>query len=478
MKEDYSNSNVKVNILTRRLPLLLVFLFSAVLQYGSGQEPDNPAEQFQEKYQQGRVMFLKGKELLRQRRLDEAITEFRHCITVFPRYADAHYYLAQIGYQQQDYTAAIQAIQTAEIHFAFLKKMEISMAQNEMEAAQVSNDKLQLYADYLYLHGNILFKLKQYEKAHRHYLEAIRQNPLHTNAYNNLINLHYMLENHSLAKEYLDQAEKAGISVLVPLKIEVLKANGQLENIKTWKIALKNGQVWTGEIVEQKGSIIVIHNDMGNLEFHRDGILSIEPILHEAAPAAEAPEEAEIENRSVPDTEKPAPPRARPPRLPRLSFKVSLSQFFPADTNYRELYGDSKPTAEIHLGYRIFGHLSLWIGYSSLSAQGVVPVVELEADSRQRLLLIELGYQRKIVKNLGIHLLAGLASIEYRETVANEELKDSTMGFRIGGDLVYHLDRSIYAGFQIGYLSASDTIGEKSLKLGGFNGGLVIGLQF
>lgn len=460
--------------LNRRIPLvtaifIFIFIFTADLYQGIGQEASNPEAQLKENYRQARAIFLKAKESFRQKSTDEAEAQFKHCTAVFPRYADAHYYLARIQYQRQDFMVALQAIQSAEIHFSFLKNLEISLAQNEIEAARIQDEKLKLYADYLYLHGNILFKTEQYEKAHRQYLETIRQNPLHAQAYNNLINLHYLLKNYPLAVEYLNQAEAAGVAVHTALKIEILKASGQMKDIEGWKIVLKNGQVWTGKIVSQEGSLIVIHNEMGNLEFHRDGIMSIEPLAGETPPPPEAQPSSPVE---------PVQAGPRLLRSARLFFQLNFNQSFPADQNYKELYGNNKFFVGLHIGYRVFRDLLLWLGYGSTTAKSTIPILELNSEAEQRFVSLELAYQLKLWKNLKFQLRLGIVPIQYKETVATDEIKESAVGFQVGGDLLYHLNRSIYAGVAIGFLSASDTIGEKSVKLGGLNAGLAIGLKF
>jgi tetratricopeptide (TPR) repeat protein len=397
--------------LTAIFIFIFIFIFTAGLYHGIAQEAAEAEARLKEDYRQARQIFLGAAEAFRQQSTDEAEAQFKECLARFPRYADAHYYLARIQYQRQDYTAALQSIQAAEIHFSFLKNLEISSTQDDIEAAGLQEKKLKLYADYLYLHGNILFKNEQYEKAHRQYLEAIRQNPLHARAYNNLINLHYLLKNYTLALDYLDQAEAAGVTINTPLKIEILKAQPPTP---------------------------------------------VEPV-QSVQPVQSAP---------------------RLQRSPRLFFQLNFNQSFPADRNYKELYGNNRFFVGLHLGYRVFRDLLLWLGYGSTTAKGVIPILELNSEAEQRFVSLELAYQLKLWKNLKCQFRAGLVPIQYKETVAFDEIKDSALGFQVGGDLLYHLNRSIYAGVAIGFLSASDTIGEKSVKLGGLNAGLALGLKF
>ena len=78
-------------------------------------------------------------------------------------------------------------------------------------------------ADYFYLHGNIFFKLKRYQEANEQYQEAIKIDPKHGNAYNNLANLYYIAKQYQKALDYLNLAEANGAKINPKFKKEVLK---------------------------------------------------------------------------------------------------------------------------------------------------------------------------------------------------------------------------------------------------------------
>ncbi len=78
-------------------------------------------------------------------------------------------------------------------------------------------------AEYFYLHGNILFRLKQYAGARDQYLETIKKNPKHRNAYNNLVNLYYVTRKPGKSLYYLELAAENGVPVDRRLKQAVLK---------------------------------------------------------------------------------------------------------------------------------------------------------------------------------------------------------------------------------------------------------------
>jgi tetratricopeptide (TPR) repeat protein len=79
-------------------------------------------------------------------------------------------------------------------------------------------------ADYFYLHGNIFFKIKRYKEAHEQYQEAIKINPKHGNAYNNLANLYYIAKQYQKALDCLNLAEAHGAKINPEFKKAILKA--------------------------------------------------------------------------------------------------------------------------------------------------------------------------------------------------------------------------------------------------------------
>lgn len=80
-------------------------------------------------------------------------------------------------------------------------------------------------AEYFYVHGNILFRLKRFAGARDQYLETVNRDPRHRNAYNNLVNLYFVTRKLKKSLYYLDMAEKNGVPVNPRLKQAVLNAS-------------------------------------------------------------------------------------------------------------------------------------------------------------------------------------------------------------------------------------------------------------
>jgi len=88
----------------------------------------------------------------------------------------------------------------------------------------------QIPAEYFYIHGNILFKLKRNQEAHDQYIEAIKIDPQHGKAYNNLANLCYMVKKYKKSLHYLNLAEENGVQINSQLKRASIKALNQFNN--------------------------------------------------------------------------------------------------------------------------------------------------------------------------------------------------------------------------------------------------------
>lgn len=225
-----------------------------------------------EKYKRAKVHFLKSVEHLKKGKVEKARKEADACLEIFPGYADAHLLLAQLQYQQGHYEDALQKIETAKSAFDTFNKFyafsyqeyltrlreerdrresQISDLGQMMENAPSADEKrrlqdqidkakqnlttldnrlrnpipdtIDLPAEYHFIHGNILFKMKRFDQAQGFYLAAVQADPGHANAYNNLINIFFAKGDSAQALKYLKQAEDNGVKVIEGLKKAVLE---------------------------------------------------------------------------------------------------------------------------------------------------------------------------------------------------------------------------------------------------------------
>lgn len=198
--------------------------------------------------------------------------ELDKCLKAVPDHHEAHYFKAQIRYKQGDFAKGLEHMLTAEsgyAHFAavreearinkMMKDVEkeetlsdlipalekayeqsvckpptyqaaIKDAQNKLDETKnekpdaLRKGKSSAPAEYLYFHGNCLFRLKRFAEAEEKYRDALTADPAHANANNNLISLLYGQERYAEALALLDQAEAQKVQIQAGLKKAVLDA--------------------------------------------------------------------------------------------------------------------------------------------------------------------------------------------------------------------------------------------------------------
>ena len=253
---------------------LIVFIFLLAGRVSFGQKHFYMTEKkMYEKFKMANKDFLKGKEYFLKGNYKKSEKELKKCIEAMPEHVKAHFYLSQILYKKEDFQKALEHIEKAQTNYEFMADLfayayqqymaqlreqrdtidsQISGLQDKLSKTTNPNTILQLKnqitpleskkglirskltepvppsgsipADYFYFHGNILFKLNQYQEAFKEYLEAIKINPQHGNACNNLANLYFMGKEYQKALDCLNQAEANGVEISLKLKKAILEA--------------------------------------------------------------------------------------------------------------------------------------------------------------------------------------------------------------------------------------------------------------
>lgn len=225
-----------------------------------------------EKYKRAKEHFLKGAEYLGKGKLEKVQKEIAASLKILPDYADARMLSAQLQYQQGQYESALGEIENAKSGFAAIKKfyydsyqdyidrlreerdqkdarlqeltqeqgraqtpalkqqIEANITQVKSTLATLDNrirewipKEIDIPAEYHYIHGNILFKMKRYAEARGLYEAAVQADPHHANAYNNLISIFFTQGDEAHALKFLEQAEANGVTVNGKLKKAVLE---------------------------------------------------------------------------------------------------------------------------------------------------------------------------------------------------------------------------------------------------------------
>lgn len=191
-----------------------------------------------------------------------ASEEFKKCIEEMPQHAYAHYYLANLFYMEQDFPSSQAHMEKALANIDLMQKLssyadekksakydsardsleamwdstnscrdsraielafdQVDKEESDMELAARKRQKtlVRMKAHYLYFYGNVLLNLRLYNDALQRYQEAVRLNPLHADAYNNIIAILYMAKEYSKALLFWEEAETQGLDEQLNLKLK------------------------------------------------------------------------------------------------------------------------------------------------------------------------------------------------------------------------------------------------------------------
>ena len=210
--------------------------------------------------------------LLGERKLNDAKSTFEKAAKQVPGHYEAHFYLAQLAYENKDYASALEHVRTA-IHsldeldqvykrqsvekrkridarrrerqermqslktisggeamggcakFLFLKDMRSTEEPDRAKASSsATEDPFAVPAVYHFVHGNCLLRLKRNAEAREQYARAIQADPQHADSWNNLVYLWFTEKNLTNAQETIRQAEAKGVAINPALKKAVLDA--------------------------------------------------------------------------------------------------------------------------------------------------------------------------------------------------------------------------------------------------------------
>jgi tetratricopeptide (TPR) repeat protein len=251
--------NVKIEVSIA----LIVFLMVGM---GYTQEKGDP-----EQFRQANASFEEGGHYFLQGKMKKAQQQFQQGIDRMPQHADSHFFLAQIFYQKKSFKEARHHIEAAIGHFEAFKELYLANHKEYLQklgeqkvkirdkieldrynipltpscirrgqmSAEISKDEDRVsligtelsrplpdltpkLAEYHYVYGNILYKSREHRQSALHYLEAIRLNPRHRNAYHNLAGLYQMAGAREKAAEILERARENGIEADEKLRQAIL----------------------------------------------------------------------------------------------------------------------------------------------------------------------------------------------------------------------------------------------------------------
>jgi hypothetical protein len=157
-------------------------------------------------------------------------------------------------------------------------------------------------------------------------------------------------------------------------------------------------------------------------------------------------------------------------------FSAGVSYLQPADSGYRDVYGGRAFYPEFQAGARLVRGLYLMAGFGFLTKKGQTPELELPAKSTQRFFTAGLAYIVEASRNLKFKVEAGVADFSYKEEAMETTVSGSKLGYQAEiGLLVFK--NAIFTGVNLGYMYATDMVGDVKIKLGGARASLCIGVR-
>lgn len=157
---------------------------------------------------------------------------------------------------------------------------------------------------------------------------------------------------------------------------------------------------------------------------------------------------------------------------------LSASYFGYSDSRHKEVYSSGNIYPEIKVGFKTYRDFYLWGSYGFLTADGVTPVLEEATKINYHHMSIGGGYSGNFSERLVYLIELGLFYVNYREKAMGEEVSGSSVGFRIGGGIIFNISKVLFTEVSVGYLHAQDKVEDITLKLGGFKAGIGFGIRY
>jgi hydroxyacylglutathione hydrolase len=238
--------------------IILAFAFNVSPQDKEDKSFEEAMKQLKSTY----PIYLKGVDKYEKGDREGSIDVFRNCIQKMPRNAYAHYYLANIYYIRKDFSSSLAHMEKAVANIDYMQQLgtyadeqkslkfnslrgsleemwnstnscrdsraiefafdQVDKEEGEMEIAARKRQKsmTRMKAHYLYFCGNILLQLQRYNDSLLRYQEAIKLNPQHADAYNNIIAILYLAKEYSKALLFWEDAETQGLDEQLNLKLK------------------------------------------------------------------------------------------------------------------------------------------------------------------------------------------------------------------------------------------------------------------
>ncbi len=160
------------------------------------------------------------------------------------------------------------------------------------------------------------------------------------------------------------------------------------------------------------------------------------------------------------------------------SVLLSASYFEYSDSRHKEVYSSRDIYPEIKAGLKAYRGFYVWGRYGFLTANGVTPILKETTKINYHHVSIGGGYQGNFSGSLDYLVELGLLYVNYREKAMGEEASGSSVGFRLGGGVIFNISKVLFTEVSIGYMDAKDDVGDFTVKLGGIKAGIGFGIRY
>lgn len=161
----------------------------------------------------------------------------------------------------------------------------------------------------------------------------------------------------------------------------------------------------------------------------------------------------------------------------RAMLAVSGGYLFPADSGFKEVYGQKVLVPEFKFGIRVISDIYIFATFSTFSRNGLTPDLQEPAKARQQFLGGGLAYFPDLSRHWKVFLGAAAISVNYREEAMELEISGSKIGLAVEGG-IYFREKYVFLGVNGGYCSARDSYEGAEFKMGGARASLALGFIF
>lgn len=162
----------------------------------------------------------------------------------------------------------------------------------------------------------------------------------------------------------------------------------------------------------------------------------------------------------------------------RFMATAGVNFFNSASAGYRTIYGQMVFMPEIKITAKVYRDFTVWGSCALISKEGFIEEVDETSRINQTLFGFGLGYAHKMSAKLRMRGELGMSYISFKEEALAETAEGSGLGWKIGANLDYCINKRLFATLTTAYSGANDEGQTGKITLGGFQAGIGLGFAF